>query len=591
MRGLTITIVVLLAVGSTAWLAMRRPNEPALGPEPPREKLQPREPAHVAAAAVKTARLANEARVSPVRFTTMEHTGIDFVHRSGMTADRYFPCQNGSGLGSIDFDGDGHFDLYFATGNEFGKPPTFSNRLYQNLADWKFREVTLNAGLEMVSHAAGVAVGDIDADGFSDIYVVCVGRNQLFHNQGDGTFVAVPESGTNDQGFGTSAVFFDQDNDGLQDLYVCNYGHWSVESNPECAADDGRNMYCANTAIDPVADVLYRNNGDGTFANVSTQLTAPIARGQGVVAADLNDDDLIDVYVGNDANANTLYTTTNSGDLEDVTNLAGVAYDHRGQHQAGMGVAAADVNRDGSVDLMVTNFEREHNTLYLGQDNRLFEDRSQSAGVVTGAMPWVGWGVAMEDLDLDAWRDLIVVNGHVEPILFETGAGSAYEQPTNLWVNKSGQFHHVSKGAGEYFDRGHPSRALLVSDLDNDGDPDLVIGQMDQAPSFLRNELAMSKPRSIAVRLVGRQTNRDAIGAKLRVVGAVPVLAYQIQGGGSYLTSTDSRVLVAGYGLTNLEVVWPGGRRSMARNLAPGKQYVIAEPTQGRVAVVTAIPD
>lgn len=532
---------------------------------------------------------------SPVHFTTMTDTGIGFVHRSGITEDRHYPCANGSGLAAIDIDADGNTDLYFATLNYFAEDesqPPQSNRCYRNLGDWKFADVTAVAGLTLADFSAGVAVGDFDGDGFRDLYVACVGENQLYRNQGDGTFERVTASGTNHAGFAASAVFFDQDNDGLQDLYVCTYGKWSIEDNKYCDDGQGKNLrvYCVPQDIEPAADVLYRNNGDGTFVDISDQLGVVRARGQGVVAADVNNDDFIDLYVGNDGNANTLITTDAGGGVTDATATAGVAYDRVGNSQAGMGVAASDVNRDGSVDLIVTNFENDHNTLYLGQDNRLFEDQSHPRGVVTGAMPWVGWGVSMDDFDLDTWPDLVVVNGHVEPRLFELGAGTEYEQPAAYWTNQRGAFRFVTQGAGDYFDSRHPARGLVVADLDNDGDHDLVAGHQDQAPAILRNDLPAETPRSIVLRCVGQRVNRDGIGCKVNVPGVSPVLSYQVVGGGSYLSTNDTRVIVATDQPTALEIVWPGGRRSSTQVLEPGGRYVVVEPLRGRTARVLSLP-
>ena len=492
--------------------------------------------------------------VSPVRFSMVTDSGVDFRHGSGITEDRFYPCANGSGLGTLDLDRDGLYDLYFLTGNDFrpraGQAPR-TNRCYRNLGDWRFTDVSVPAGLGLASYSAGVAVGDIDGDGFSDVYVTCAGENQLFRNQGDGTFRRAVDSGTNHPGFAASCVFADVNHDRLPDLYVCNYGEWSVETNKYCDDGQGRNLrvFCSPSDIDPAPDVLFLNNGDGSFRDASEQLGDVSLRGQGVIALDMNDDDFVDLYVGNDGNANVLYTSGPDGRLVDATAVTGVAYDRLGQRQAGMGLAAADVNRDGSVDLMVTNFEGEHNTLYMAQGNRLFEDLSHTRGLVEGAMPWVGWGVSMRDLN--------------------TG---------------DGHFAIVESGAGEYFEERHPARGLVVTDLDNDGDFDVIVGHQDSPPALLRNELAHGPPRSIEVRLIGRRVDRDAVGSKVRVRGATPPLVYYVHGGGSYLSADDHRVLVASTSPADLEIVWPGGRRSEVRQLQPGRRYVVVEPLRGRMA-------
>lgn len=602
MRGLA-AIGVLAAVALGCWFYLSGPGE---------ELLEPPKPPDVAKSGVKDRPnvdpgMAPESKTAPenppgqpstepelveapVQFETVGDSGVDFVHRSGINEDRFYPCANGSGLGSIDIDGDGLLDLYFATGNFFRptdnqQPKT--NRCYRNLGDWKFADVTDAAGVALTDYSAGVAVGDFDGDGFSDLYVTCVGPNQLFRNNGDGTFEFLEDSGTNHAGFAASAVFFDPDNDGLADLYVCNYGEWSIETNKKCDDGAGLRVFCAPSDIPQATDVLYRNNGDGTFRDASDELGDTNLRAQGAIAVDVNGDDFIDLYVGNDGDSNTLFTTGPDGTLEDVTATTATGFDGNGKRQAGMGVAAADVNRDGSVDLMVTNFEREHNTLYLGQDNALFEDRSKAAGVMNGAMPWVGWGVTLTDFDLDTWPDLVVVNGHVEPRLFEIGHGTEYEQPANFWVNDRGTFK-LTTAAGDYFAGKHPARGMVVCDLDNDGDHDLVVGHQNQTPSLLMNTL---RDRSgVELRFVGARTNRDGVGCKANVRGVAPPLSYQVKGGGSYLSANDNRVIVSLEKPTSIEVVWPGGRRSSTKKLEPGRRYVVYEPERGRTAATFELP-
>lgn len=596
MRGLVaIGIVASIALGG--WFYFSRDDQPVDPPKkpdivespPPDSKPAPDTTSETKAVGSQE-RYEPELFPAPVSFETMADTGVDFQHRSGIDENRFYPCANGSGLGSIDIDADGAFDLYFATGNFF-KPADDqqprSNRCYRNLGGWEFADVTDVAGLTLSAFSAGVAVADFDGDGFADLYVTCVGENQLYRNNGDGTFERMLGSGTNHNGFAASAMFFDRDNDGLADLYVCNYGEWSVDANKVCDDGNGKRVFCAPSDIPPAADVLYHNNGDGTFADFSTELSDAKGRGQGVIAVDVNGDDFIDVYVGNDGDSNTLYTGGPDGGLEDVTATTATGFDGSGKRQAGMGVAAADVNRDGSVDLMVTNFEREHNTLYLGQDNALFEDGSKAAGVMNGALPWVGWGVTMTDFDLDTWPDLVVVNGHVEPRLFDIGQGTEYEQPANFWVNDKGSFKLTTE-AGKHFETNHPSRGMVVCDIDNDGDHDLIVGNQNKPPSLLRNTLSVT--RGIEVRFVGSRTNRDGVGCKANVRTASPVLSYQVMGGGSYLSSNDSRVIIAAEKVTAIEVVWPGGRRSSTKKLEPGKRYVVYEPERGRTAAAFELP-
>ncbi|MFK7820070.1 MAG: CRTAC1 family protein [Planctomycetaceae bacterium] len=598
MRAALIALLLVAIVGGVAFF-LTRPAAEVDQPQDPGKVVNDSEPAPAVSepddptAAASTVEPLTPKKSLPLQFVEVTDSGIDFVHRSGISEQRHYPCANGSGLAAVDVDLDGNVDLYFGTGQFLDKESDGTqNRFYRSQGDWRFSDRTNETGLGFDTFTAGITVGDVDGDGFPDVYVAAVGKNQLFHNQGDGTFAAVQSSGVEHPGFAASAAFLDYDNDGLVDLYVCNYGEWSLDSNRACYTDStsSRRMFCNPKDIPAATDVLFHNEGDGTFRNVTAD--SPIAkrkaRSQGVLALDVNGDDAIDLYLGNDMNANALYMNTGDGEFNDVTQTAGVAYDRKGNSQAGMGVSAADINRDGRTDLIVTNYENEHNTVYLGLGGEMFEDSSHSSGAVDGAMPWVGWGVSLRDFDLDGWSDMMVTNGHVDPLLFEIKMGSEYRQPPGFWTMNEGSFEFIGPKAGSYFKERHPGRGLVVSDLDNDGDYDMVVGHQDQAPALLRNDRINNDelPGSIEVRLVGTRTNRDAIGAKVSIRGANPIWTEQVMGGGSYLSANDYRLLVPATKPIDLEVVWPGGRRSSATRLQPGKKYVIAEPTRGRNAVV-----
>jgi prepilin-type processing-associated H-X9-DG protein len=298
-----------------------------------------------------------------------ETSGIRFRHVSGNAKDKPFPAANGSGVGALDYDLDGRYDLYFATGTAFPldrqrRDPI--NRMYRNLGEWRFDDVTGETGLGHNGFSSGIAVGDFDADGFPDVYVTCYGRNQFYRNCGDGTFENV---GTNADGgdFSTSAAFFDYDGDGLLDLYVCNYGKWSYEQNRFCGdRTRGVRIFCSPKSLEPERDVLLRNQGDGTFHDATAEagLDKQVGRGQGVLAADVNGDGHVDLYLGNDIHPNFLYLNQGNGRFRDASEASGTAYDGDGRMQAGMGVAGTDVDRDGRWDLFVTNFEGEHHTLF-----------------------------------------------------------------------------------------------------------------------------------------------------------------------------------------------------------------------------------
>ncbi len=532
---------------------------------------------------------------SPIRLTRMKETGIDFRHVSGNSPEKPFPATNGSGAAALDYDLDGRYDLYFASGQPFPLPPRKGrswNRLYRNLGAWKFADVTEGAGFPNAGYSAGLAVGDYNADGFPDVYVSCFGANRLYENLGDGTFADVSElAGAADEKWGTSAAFLDYDQDGLLDLYVCNYAQWTYEDNRFCG-DRERNVriFCHPQSVRPEPDCLFRNLGDGRFQNVAreTPLASRSGRAQGVLAADVNRDGLVDLYVGNDLHPNALFLNMGGGRFQDASEASGAAYSFQGAAQAGMGVAGGDVNGDGFWDLFVTNFERDANTLYLNNHAAIFDDRSRAMGLAAGSQAWVGWGTAFVDFDLDGWKDLIVTNGHVDDNLKLLGRDSPYAQPTIVWRNNRTRFDQLKRGVGSFFEALHPGRGLAAVDLDNDGDTDIVVTLQDQTPALLRNDrstVSSAGGDSVSLRLVGTQSNRDAVGAVLTVSAGGRVFVEQVQGGGSYLSAHDLRQIVAkaiGSGPLRAEVRWPSGLISTVQGMKFGEHYVIIEPSSSK---------
>lgn len=518
-------------------------------------------------------------------------SGIDFVHQSGTSAEKPFPAANGSGLAALDYDLDGWPDLHFLTGTPFPLDPrrsTPQNRLYRSRGDWTFVDVTRAAGLGHAGFSAGVAVGDVNEDGFPDVYINCFGPNCLFLNQGDGTFLDVAVlAGTAHDGWGTSSAMLDYDQDGLLDIYVCNYGQWSLEDNHYCGdRKRGVRIYCSPTTVAPQPDVLYRNSGDGTFADVSSQVGLPAkpARGQGVIAADINNDGWMDLYVANDMNPNMLLVNR-GGVFEDLSEISGAAYDFQGRAQAGMGVDAADLNADGHLEIFVTNFQEEHNTLYANLNGDFFQDVSAQYGVASPSVAWVGWGLAIADFNLDTRLDLILTNGHVDDNRHLLGQQTTYEQPPQLYVGEQQRFRLLGAEAGEFFQQRRVGRGLVVSDLDRDGDQDVVIGHQDGRPALLRNEWRSTKPLagagSLSVTLHGTSSNRDAIGALLILDCEGQRQLRQVTGGGSYLSASERRQFFSWPGEAtagNLEIRWPSGIRSQLVVDRRVENYDIWEP-------------
>ena len=534
-----------------------------------------------------------EFSLAPIHFERVMNSGVDFQHQTGNSAERPFPAANGSGLGAIDYDLDGVYDLYFATGRSFPldgpDPLAMGNRLYRNLRNWTFLDVTVLAGVGHLGYSAGLAVGDFNGDGFPDIYVNCYGPNVLYQNNGDGTFHPLDEgAGVNDPRWGTSAAFLDYDGDGNLDLYVCNYAKWSLATNAFCGNHlTNTRIFCNPNSVEAEAHGLFHNEGDGTFQERSVEagVGGGSGRGQGVIAADVDRDGLIDLYVANDLQPNFLFQNLGQGRFRDISEESGAAYDKAGQVHAGMGVDAADLNQDGLPELFVTNFEQEYNTCYDNQGQMTLLDVSEIRGLAAASRPWVGWGTALVDLDSDGLRDVIVTNGHTDANLSAMGRDSEYLQPALIWRNLGKRFAVVSETAGDYFQERFCGRALSTVDLDNDGDLDIVIGHQDQIPALLRNdglkEVEVRK-KTVTLKLIGRNSGRDAIGALVQIKSGKLATFHQVRGGGSYLSAQDPRILgVCDGAVASVTIRWPSGLESLVPDLAPGAEYVVIEPRSG----------
>lgn len=483
----------------------------------------------------------------------------------------------GGGVGIGDFDGDGRPDLFFAQGVPL---PVGRDRnapvdvLLRNAGQRSFEDVSTAAGLTAKGYGIGVTVADYDADGFPDVYVTRYGANTLLHNEGDGSFRDVTvEAAVGCELWSLGAAFADFDRDGDLDLFVATY-FWFDPADAPFARDrvTGAADYGAPAHFDGQPDVLYRNDGDGHFCEITA--TAGIAdegRGMGVLATDFDGDGWMDIFVANDAQNNILWHNTGAGSFADVALSWGVAVNARGEVEANMGIAYGDTDGDGAPDILVSHLVGEHDTLWRGRTSQgggvYFQDDTVAAGLSVDSRALTGWGTTFADFDHDGWLDLIVVNGHIRREPYQT---YVYENPPILWRNiGAGRFANVTASAGAYFTSLHQARGLAAGDLDGDNDLDLVVVHHGAPSVVLWNE-SPRRGHTVLVRLVGTGSNRDAIGARVVARVGNRVLVRSVDGGGGYISSNDAQVhfgLGTAKQIDQLDVTWPSGRRQSWTNL------------------------
>lgn len=527
---------------------------------------------------------------SPVVFQeVLSKTGIDFRHTSGASEEKYLIETMGAGCGLIDYDQDGWLDIYFVNGGEtraFHSKKSIRNALYRNRGNGAFEDVTEKAGVPgNGAYGMGVAVGDFDNDGDSDLYITNFGPNQLYRNNGDATFTDVTaKAGVGDPLWGASAAWFDFDNDGWLDLYVTNYLDFTYDKNPYCGERTaGQRGYCHPDHYNGVPDLLYRNNRDGTFMEVGRQAGIHNAEGKGlgVVAGDFNGDGWIDLYVANDSVRNFLYRNEKNGKFTDIGLGSGAGFDENGRPQAGMGTDMADYDGDGRPDLFVTNLDTEYNTLYRNLGRDLFQDVTRTTGLASELSTFnVGFGTRFLDYDNDGSKDILVVNGHILDNIESSKPHIKYAQPKLLYRNTGrGTFVDVTGRSGAALSVSHVSRGASFGDIDNDGDVDVVVSGCNVAPQILRND-GGNLSRSLALQFAGVRSNRDGVGVQVRFQIGKRIVQDQVTGGASYLSANDLRLYLGSGGsreITNVEVRWPSGTVDRAESLTSGSMYTVKE--------------
>jgi hypothetical protein len=511
---------------------------------------------------------------------------LRFHHNSGAYGGKLLPETLGSGCAFLDYDCDGWQDVLLVNGMDWPghKRQRTTLRLYRNNRDGTFTDVTRGAGLDVEMQGMGVAVGDYNNDGFPDILITCVGQNRLFRNTGRGTFIDVTRSSGlgGRQAFSTSALWFDYDRDGLLDLLVCNYVKWSPEHDVFCSLDGKRKSYCTPEAYRGETCWLFHNRGDGTFedATAISGIFDSSSKSLGVAMLDYDSDGWPDLLIANDTQPNKLYRNMRNGTFKDVGLETGIAFSMDGRARAGMGVDVGDFNGSGTDGVVITNFDNEMLGLYRPDGRGSYKDAAVQTGVGGASKTTLGFGCLFADIDLDGALDLIVANGHIDETVRNIRGGVGYAQPPHLFLNRGkGTFEDVALEAGSEFATPKVGRGLAYGDFDRDGDLDILL-TTNNGPAYLfRNDLSTGN-RSIRFHLAGTKSNRDAIGALVRVSSAGVSQSRLVKSGSSYLSQSELPVTF-GVGrrdeVDSVTILWPSGRTEEFKKLSSGRAYTCLE--------------
>jgi enediyne biosynthesis protein E4 len=522
-----------------------------------------------------------------VRFENVaSRAGLDFHHINGASADRHLPeIMSGGGL-FFDYDNDGAIDIFLVDGGSLTDTASAGrarHRLYKNRGDGTFQDVSAQSGIAHSQYGMGACAADYDNDGWIDLYVTNVGPNVLYHNNGGKTFSDVTRTaGVGSRSFGASCAFADVDRDGFVDLFVTNYVDARLDNNIFCGDTANRlRVYCHPLNFPPLQSVLYHNNGNGTFTDISQKagIAAHRGNGLGAVFGDYDDDGWPDLFVANDTTPNFLYHNEGGGVFKEVALPAGVAVASDGKPRAGMGTDFGDYDGDGRLDLFVTNHELEMHTLFRNLGKGLFADVTLESGIGLATLPFVGFGALFLDYDNDADLDLAVVNGHVMNNSGHFRPGSKEAQRKLLFRNDGGRFKEIGALAGPGFAVEGVGRTLAAADIDNDGDLDLLVTNNGGTVDLLRNEGGRDN-NALLIRLQGTRSNRNAIGARVRVTTGATTQVREVKAGSSYLGQSDLRVHV-GLGrasrIDRLEIRWPNGGTEVVENVTINQMVTIVE--------------
>ena len=539
------------------------------------------------------------AEPSTIRFENIvDKLNIHFKYEASATTQKYLPETMGSGVALFDYDNDGRLDIFVVNGAHIKDPmpkgavpfkdsSEYFNRLYHQRKDGTFEDVTEKAGLAGIGYGMGVAVGDYDNDGYDDLYVTAFGGNRLYHNNGNGTFTDVTESaGVGGSGWSTSAAFFDYDNDGKLDLVVARYMDWNFDKNIYCGENrEGYRQYCKPDLFNGASLILYHNDGHGHFTDVTEKagLGSTDGRGLGIAIADFDHDGNMDLFVANDSSRQSLYRNKGDGTFEDVSIQTGVAVDGEGKTYAGMGVDFADYDNDGWPDLVITNLANQKYAVYQNLGDGTFDYSSYATGIGGMTLLHSGWGMRLADFDNDGRKDLLIGQAHVMDNIELNFPHLRYKESPLIARNTGKGFEDVSATAGEIFRQRFVARGMAVGDIDNDGRLDAVINSHDGGLYVLHN-VSKNANHWLTLKLQGRASNRDGIGAQIKLTSASGAAQFvTVSTTGSYLSASDKR---AHFGLGNdtaakeIEIHWPSGIAQKLENVRADQILTVTEPVK-----------